>query len=76
MAALCKLHAPDSPGADAASIDPLPTGVELLDYLYDEAICCTDESYYYQLLYLLGRCAQPYLQFVQVNLLFIPQLCL
>ena len=64
---LCKLDSPEAPVSCHLVSPELPLGVALLDYIYNEAMNCTDESCYYLLLYLLRTCCQPYLEFVQVR---------
>nr|CAB3267378.1 gamma-tubulin complex component 6 [Phallusia mammillata] len=64
---LCKCGSPDSPQDHISSaVSPdFPKGVMILSYLYEEALHCTQKSDYMVLLYLLRKCCQPYLQFVQ-----------
>ncbi|XP_076804179.1 gamma-tubulin complex component 6-like [Clavelina lepadiformis] len=60
---LCKCGDPLD-AASTSSVD-FPTGIELLTYLYEEAIHCMESNSYLVLLYLLRKCCQPYLHFVQ-----------
>ncbi|XP_078488309.1 gamma-tubulin complex component 6 [Ciona intestinalis] len=66
MCQLCKCGSPDipftQPDVDASNF---PTGVSLLTYLYEEALHSTDANERFILLYLLQKCCQPYLSFVQ-----------
>ncbi|CAK8690464.1 unnamed protein product [Clavelina lepadiformis] len=60
---LCKCGDPLD-AVSTSSVD-FPTGIGLLTYLYEEAIHCMESNSYLVLLYLLRKCCQPYLHFVQ-----------
>lgn len=62
---LCQCGAPDMPPPSPEVVDRFPTGVELLSYLYEEAVHCPEPNHYLALLYLLRKSCLPYLQFVQ-----------
>nr|XP_039250538.1 gamma-tubulin complex component 6-like [Styela clava] len=62
---LCQCGDPDLPPSSPNIAENFPTGVQLLSYLYEEAVHCPEPNHYLALLYLLRKSCLPYLQFVQ-----------
>uniref|UniRef100_S4R8P1 Gamma-tubulin complex component 6 n=1 Tax=Petromyzon marinus TaxID=7757 RepID=S4R8P1_PETMA len=63
MNELCRIHTDDS--RNGTLFDNCPTGVQLLSYLYKEALCCCDQGNYYVVLSLLRSSCEPYTRFIQ-----------
>ncbi|XP_061418726.1 gamma-tubulin complex component 6 isoform X2 [Lethenteron reissneri] len=63
MNELCRIHTDDS--RNGTLFDNCPNGVQLLSYLYKEALCCSDQGNYYVILSLLRSSCEPYTRFIQ-----------